>query len=431
MAIDLFIHNIGDLATVAGPGNGPRRGPALRNAARIAGGALAIANGQIVALGREKSVRRDLVLAAQTPMVDAQGGAVTPGFVDPHTHLVFAGTREQEYAIRVAGGSYEEILAAGGGINQTRSLTQAASEDALIATTLPHLQRMLAHGTTTVEAKSGYGLDVANELKLLRVARRLATAQPIEIVSTFLGAHLVPVEYRHDPAAYVDLIIDKMLPAVVAEGLADYCDVWCDEGIFDRAQSARILTAARAAGLGLRLHANQLGAGEGTRLAVELGAASVDHLERLPPAQIPLLAASDTIAVLVPGVAFASGGPQADARALIDAGAAVALATDFNPGSCYTESMPMIMALACNEMAMTPTEALVAATFNAACSLGRASRVGSLEVGKQADLVLWSVPNIESIPYHFGVNRVDRLFKAGRLVVEGGQPITTPSRQSG
>ncbi|MDQ4075687.1 MAG: imidazolonepropionase [Chloroflexota bacterium] len=421
MQVDLLIHNIGELVTIAGANEAPRRGAGLRELGIIHNGAVAVSGQEIVAVGPTDVVHSIVEVGAITQVIDGTGKTVIPGFVDPHTHLVFAGTREHEYTLRLAGATYEEILSAGGGINYTTRLTRAGSEEELFDIAWEHLNTMLGHGTTTVEAKSGYGLEVESEVKLLRVIRRLDEAHPIDLVPTFLGAHLVPSEYRDRPDKYVRVIIEEMLPRVANEGLAKYCDVWCDEGIFTVEQSRRMLERARSLGMRLRVHANQLASGGGTRLAVGMGADSVDHLERLPEDAIELLAKSDTIATLLPGVAFTLGGPYAEARTLIDRGTAVALATDFNPGSCFTESMPIIIALACSQLRMTPAEAIVASTINAAWSLNRADRIGSLEPGKQADLVLFDMPNHAHLPYHFGVNLVHAVVKAGRIVVEDGK----------
>lgn len=395
----------------------------MRDLGIVVGGAIAVGDGRILAAGPSDAVRAALPAGTIPRIIDASGGVAMPGFVDPHTHLVFAGTREREYALRIEEASYEEILAAGGGIFQTTRLTRAASEEQLVETARRHLDTMLRYGTTTAEAKSGYGLDPESELKLLRVIRRLDAIHPIDLVPTFLGAHVVAAEYRDNPDAYVELIVNAMLPRVSAEQLAEYCDVWCDEGIFSVEQSRRILEAARQLGLRLRLHANQLSEIGGTRLAVEVGADSVDHLERLPEADIPLLAAHPIVATLVPGVAFSLNDRYPAARKLIDAGVAVALASDLNPGSCFTESIPMVIALACNALRMTPEEAITAATINAAWSINRADRIGSLEPGKQADIVLFDMPNYLHLPYHFGVNLVRTVIKAGKVVVEDGALI--------
>lgn len=423
MQVDLFIDNVGQLITLAGPNATPRRGAELAELGTVENGAAAVAGTEIVAAGSRTAVRDAVELTDVTRVIDAGNGVVMPGFVDPHTHPIFAGTREDEFALRVAGATYEEILAQGGGILNTMRRTRATTEDDLFYTARPHLDTMLRYGTTTVEAKSGYGLDTESELKQLRVIRRLNAKHPLDVVATFLGAHVVPPEFSSDPDGYVDLIIEEMLPTVAEEGLADYCDVWCEETIFSESQSRRILAAAQAHGFRLRLHANQLSSAGGTRLGVELGADSVDHLERLPAEDIPALAASDTIATLLPGVAFTLNDPYPDARALINAGVAVALGTDFNPGSCFTESMPMVCALACNELRMTPAEVITAATLNAAWSLNRAYRLGSLEAGKQADMLILDAPDYRHLPYHFGVNLVQTVIKAGTVVVDDGRLV--------
>lgn len=423
MRVDLLVDNIGQLITLAGPNITPRRGPELGELGIVANGAVAVAGDTILAAGARDAVRNATDSSDATRVIDAGNGVVMPGFVDPHTHPVFAGTREDEYALRVAGATYEEILAQGGGILNTMQRTRAATEDDLFRTAYAHLDTMLRYGTTTVEAKSGYGLDTESELKQLRVIRRLDAEHPLDVVSTFLGAHVVPPAYDGRSDEYVDLLIEGTLPAVIDEALADYCDVWCEETIFSESQSQRILEAAQAYGLRLRLHANQLSAAGGTRLGVELGADSVDHLERLPVEDIPMLAASDTVATLLPGVAFTLNSSYPDARALIDAGVAVALGTDFNPGSCFTESMPIVLALACNDLRMTPAEAITAATINAAWSLNRADRIGSLEADKQADMLILDAPDYRQLPYHFGVNLVRTVIKAGTIVVGDGRLV--------
>lgn len=421
MHVDLLIDNIGQLITLAGPHATPRRGAELGQLGVVEHAAIAIAGTNILAVGPRDAVHHAADITENTRIIEADNRVVMPGFVDPHTHPVFAGTRADEYALRVAGATYEEILARGGGILDTMRRTRAATADDLFQTARSHLDTMLRYGTTTVEAKSGYGLDTKSELKLLRVIRRLDAEHPLDVVSTFMGAHVTPPEFHNRIDDYVKLIIEQMLPAVVDEGLADYCDVWCEETIFNESQSRHILEAAQAYGLRLRLHANQLTAAGGTQLGVEIGADSVDHLERLPAEEIPRLAQSSTIATLLPGVAFTLHEPYPEARALIDAGVAVALGTDFNPGSCFTESMPMVLALACNQLRMTPAEAITAATINAAWSLNRADRIGSLEAGKQADMLVIDAPDYRHLPYHFGVNLVHTVIKAGHVVVQDGR----------
>ncbi|MGH9593401.1 MAG: imidazolonepropionase, partial [Bryobacteraceae bacterium] len=343
-----------------------------------------------------------------------------PGFVDSHTHLVFAASRAEEYERRIGGASYEQIANAGGGIlSSVKKVRGAASAD-LEMRARTALRRFAEHGTTTLEAKSGYGLDMESELKVLRLQRILGKTQPVEIVSTFLGAHVVPSEYRkrRDGAnAYVEFLAHRMIPDVAREGLAEFCDVFCDRGAFTVTQARRVLTAARACGMGLRLHTEQLARTGGTRLAVELHAASADHLEKANAADIWALARSEVVATLIPGCGFHLGlGHTAPARKLIDAGAIVALATDYNPGTSPTLSMSMILSLACANLRMSPAEAIAAATLNAAYSLRRHARIGSLEVGKFADLAAFDVADYREIPYYFGVNLCALTMKRGKAI---------------
>lgn len=403
-------------------GSAPRRGAALRELGIIKNGALLIRDGRIAAIGSEAQVKR---AARKLPPkerkrireLDAQGAVALPGFVDSHTHLVFPASRAEEYEMRIAGATYEQIAAAGGGILSTVGKLRKASPASLKQRALRSLAHMAAHGTTTVEAKSGYGLDPASELKILRLHRELAKAQPLEIISTFLGAHVPPPEFRNRPDAYVELLCRRLIPQVATAGLAEYCDVYCDRGAFTLEQSRRILTAARACGLGLRLHAEQLMRSGGAQLAVELHASSADHLEQIKSDDIRALASSDVTCTLLPGCCFHLGLQHyAPARALVEAGAIVALATDFNPGTSPTLNMQTILSLACTQMRMTPAEAIAAATLNAAYSLGRAERIGSLEVGKFADLALFAVEDYREIPYYFGVNHCVLTLKRGKII---------------
>jgi len=340
--------------------------------------------------------------------------------VDSHTHLVFAASRAEEYEMRIAGASYEEIAREGGGILSSVKRLRAATEESLQQRALTALQQFAAHGTTTVEAKSGYGLDAASELKTLRIHRELKRAQPLDIVSTFLGAHVVPPEYRRRGKSaddYVELVAQELIPQAAREGLAEYCDVFCDRGAFTVKQARRILTAGRACGLQPRLHAEQLARAGATQLGVELHAASCDHLEKINRADIRALAKSDTVATLLPGCCFHLGLAHfAPARELIEAGAIVALATDYNPGTSPTLSMPMILSLACTQMRMTPAEALGAATINAAYSLGRQKQTGSIEVGKLADLAVFDLDDYREIPYYFGVHHCRLTLKRGKVI---------------
>lgn len=354
--------------------------------------------------------------------IDVQGRVVLPGFVDSHTHLVHAASRAEEYELRIAGASYEEIARKGGGILNSVKKLRGASKEELKQRARAALREFAAHGTTTVEAKSGYGLDVASELKILQAHRELATEQPLEIVSTFLGAHVVPPEYRGKRGGadqYVALLIDKILPEIATQKLAEFCDVFCDRGAFTRIQSERILLAAKKLGLTPRVHAEQLSRTGATQLAVGLGAASCDHLEHVNRADVRALGKSKTVATLLPGCDFHLGlKDYAPARALIDAGAIVALATDYNPGTSPTLSMSMILSLACTQLRMTPAEAICAATINGAYALHRDKVAGSLETGKQADLSVFDVDDYREIPYYFGVNKCWMTVKKGEIVYQ-------------
>jgi imidazolonepropionase len=352
--------------------------------------------------------------------VDVGGRVVLPGFVDSHTHLIHAASRAEEYELKIQGASYEEIARKGGGILNSVKKLRAATTEQLKQRARGVLEEFASYGTTTVEAKSGYGLDVASELNILRLQRELGDEQPMEIVSTFLGAHLVPSEFRDKPGGaerYIEILVEQMLPEVVNEGLAEFCDVFCDRGAFTRKQAERILTAGREHGLVPRLHAEQLSRSGATQLGVKLGAASCDHLEHVNDADIRALAKSRTVATLLPGCDFHLGWKQyAPARKLIEAGALVALATDYNPGTSPTMSMPMVLSLACTQLRMTPAEAISAATINAAYALKREKSVGSLEVGKQADLAVFGVEDYREIPYYFGMQRCWMTVKRGKII---------------
>jgi len=409
-----IITNVSQLVTLAGPVR-PRVGHELRELGIIEGGAVLVRDGFVVAAGPSREVESNPGPRAER--IDAGGSVVMPGFVDAHTHPVFAGTREDEYEMRAAGMTYQEIAQRGGGIRSTVRKTRAASEQELFKLALPRVRQLLEHGTTTIEAKSGYGLTLEDELKILRVIGRLNAETPLDLVPTFLGAHEIPDEYRDARADYVKLVIEEMLPKVAAEELARYADVFCESHVFSVDDSRRVLTRAKELGLGLRIHADQLSLSGGAILASELGAATADHLEWTDDAGIEALVRAGVMAVLLPGAVFNLGLTRyAPARAMIEAGVAVALATDFNPGSSPTPSMQMILSLACTQMRMTPAEAITASTINAAYSLGVGSRVGSLEPGKQADIVVFDCPDYRQIPYFCGVNHARMVFKSGRLV---------------
>src|SRR4051812_37188201 len=407
MNSDLLIQHAAQLITVASPG-GLRRGAALRELGAIRDGALAITNGRIVAIGTTAELH-DLADSA-TQVIDATGKAVLPGFVDAHTHVVFAGDRVDEFERRLEGATYLEIMAAGGGIMSTVRATRAASEDQLVAESAERLHQMLAHGTTTAEAKSGYGLTTADELKMLRVIDTLNATQPLELAPTFLGAHALPTEYADRADEYLALVVDEMLPTVRARGEPlPFVDIFCDDGAFTPMQLERVLGAARALGFPLKAHVDEFAALGGTPAAAALGALSVDHLIASGDADLAALRDHPTtIATLMPATPFGLGlGRYAPARRMIDEyGLAVALGSDLNPGTCWCVAMPFAIALACRGMRMTPAEALVAATINAAYAVGHGGRIGSLEPGKQADVIILSVPDYRQLAYRIGENLV-------------------------
>jgi len=350
------------------------------------------------------------------PTIDAAGKTVAPGFIDSHTHLVFAGSREEEFEARVKGASYQQIAAEGGGIQSTVKLVRQASKSELMQLTRSRLDRLLSHGVTTVEVKSGYGLSLADELKCLEVIADLNAEGPLELVPTFLGAHSIPPEYSTNREAYIRHLVDEILPEVARTRLADFCDVFCEEGVFSLEESERILRQAKELGLGLKLHANELSPLGGAELAGKLGAISADHLLCISGAGIEAMAKSGTIATLLPGTAFFLALQPAPARKLLAAGVRVALATDCNPGTCPTENLPLIGTMACVQMKMTPAEVLAGLTVIAAAAVGQADRLGTLRPGMQADLAILKVPNFQHMLYHFGANHVWRVIKRGRVV---------------
>jgi imidazolonepropionase len=370
-------------------------------------------NGRIAWIG---PTNKTPPLPAGVEVIDATGKVVTPGLVDSHTHLIFAGTRENEFEQRLQGKTYQEIAAQGGGINATVRRVRQASKEELKALARPRLERLMRFGVTTVEVKSGYGLSLADEIKCLEAIAELNAEGPWELVPTFLGAHAVPAEFRDDRAGYIDLLVDEMLPEVARRRLAKFCDVFCETGVFSLAESERILGKARDLGLKLKVHADELTPLGGAELAARLGAVSADHLLCISDAGIEALAASGTVATLLPGTAFFLGMPYAPARKLLERGVAVALASDCNPGTCPTENLPLVGAMACTGMKMLPAEVLTALTRHAAAALGRADTLGTLAVGKQADLVIWEVPDYRQLFYHFGVNHAWRVIKRGQVV---------------
>jgi imidazolonepropionase len=417
LANSLLISGASQLLTMRG--SGPRRGDSLSNLGLIKGGALLVRDGLIAAVGTRGEVEK-LPEARGAEKLDLGGRVALPGFVDSHTHLIHAASRAEEYQLKIAGASYEEIARKGGGILNSVKKLRAAISEALKKRALGALKQFAAYGTTTIEAKSGYGLDVANELKILRLHKELAGEQLVEIVSTFLGAHVVPGEYRGKAGGaerYIKLIEQNMLPEIGESRLAEFCDVFCDRGAFTVEQSKRVLQAGRQWGLAPRVHAEQLSRTGAARLAILMRAASCDHLEHVNKSDIQALGKSETVATLLPGCDFHLGLEHyAPARALIDARAIVSLATDYNPGTSPTLSMPMILSLACTQLRMTPAEAITAATINGAYALRRGESIGSLEVGKQADFAVFEVADYREIPYYFGVNHCWMTVKRGRVI---------------
>jgi imidazolonepropionase len=412
---DLLLHNLAEVATPEGVT--ARRGADQGRIRRLRGAEVLCRDGRIVFVGPEDERVRRFGELPGTERLDGRGGTLVPGFVDPHTHLPWAGSREEEFAARLAGATYQEIAAAGGGILSSVAATRRAGEDELAAATLRRLDLMLAHGTTTAEAKSGYGLTLDDELKQLRALRWAAAAHPVELVPTLLAAHEVPAEHRADRGRYLDLVCEEIIPAAAAEGLARFCDVFCEHGVFSADESRRVLAAGARHGLAPRLHADEFVDSGGAELAGELGALSADHLIAVSPAGIAALARSGVTAVLLPGTSFfLMKHRYAPARRLIEAGVPVALATDCNPGSSYTESMPMVLVLAVFELGLSIEESLTAATLNAACCLGLGGEIGSIEEGKRADLALLDAPNLLHLAYHYGVNPVVGVVKGGRVV---------------
>jgi imidazolonepropionase len=415
MTAELLIHGLGEVATPLG--SSPRRGAEQRQVRRLRDAEVLCRDGRIAFVGTAAERRRRFGELPDIARLDGRGGTLVPGFVDPHTHLPWAGSREDEFAARLGGKTYQEIAAAGGGILATVAATRRASEEELAAAVRRRLDLMLAWGTTTAEAKSGYGLSLEGELKQLRAIRVASSGHAVELLPTLLAAHEVPAEWRHDRAGFLDLVCGEIVPAAAEAGLARFCDVFCEQGVFDAAESRRVLLAGARHGLGPRLHADEFVDSGGAELAAELGARSADHLIAVSDAGVEALARAGVVAVLLPGTSFfLMKHRYAPARRLIEAGVPVALATDCNPGSSHTESMPMVMVLAVFELGLSVEESLTAATLNAACSLGLGHEIGSIEVGKRADLVLLGLPNLLHLAYHFGINPVAAVIKAGRRV---------------
>ncbi|WP_374016078.1 imidazolonepropionase [Paenibacillus thiaminolyticus] len=418
--IDLLIHNIGTLITMQGS-RGPHTGREMSEVGAVRRGAVAIRDGLIVAAGSEDEVMAEIGGLAIERKHDAQGLLVTPGLIDPHTHLVHGGSREHELALKLKGMSYLEILAQGGGILSTVRATRQATEEELYAKAKTSLDMMLSFGVTTAEAKSGYGLTLEDELKQLRVAHRLNREHPVDLVSTFMGAHVVPEEYKGRSGEFVRLVIEQMLPEVKRQGLAEFCDVFCEHGVFSVDESEQILLAAKELGFGLKIHADEIEPIGGAQLAGKLGCISAEHLIAASDEGLEAMRQAGVVAVCLPATSFNLRlTHHARARTMIEMGLAVALSTDYNPGSSPTEALQLVMTLGCLNLGMTPEEVLTAVTINAAHAIGRADTVGSIEAGKQADLVIFKADNLAYLPYHFGINHVHTVFKRGNVVVSTG-----------
>ncbi|TCP63563.1 imidazolonepropionase [Baia soyae] len=421
--IDLLIYNIGCLVTMQGSPK-PRAGTEQSKVHMIHHGAIAIQGEQIVAVGIEEEVRKSIQGLTVVKELDAQGCLVTPGLIDPHTHLVHGGSREHELDLKLKGVPYLEILAQGGGILNTVQATRKATEEELCLQAKRSLDLMLLFGATTVEAKSGYGLTLEDEVKQLRVAKQLHESHPVDIVSTFMGAHAVPVEYKGRSEEYVNLVLEEMLPEVKRLGLAEFCDIFCEHGVFSVEESRKILLKAKELGFKIKIHADEIESIGGAELAGELGCISAEHLLATDTEGIEALKKAGTIAVCLPATSFNLRlQKHAPARDMIESGVPVALSTDYNPGSSPTESLQLVMTLACLNLRMTPEEVLTAMTINAAHAVGKADTIGSLEVGKQADIVLYNATNLAYLPYHFGINHVHSVVKKGNIVVSEGKLI--------
>jgi len=413
MNADVIIINISQLVTLA-HNNAPRRGKEMEESAIVTSAGIAIKGGNIIEINDTRAIEKKY---SAPELIDAQGKIATPGFVDCHTHPVFVHTREDEFAMRLQGKSYVEIALAGGGILNTIQTTRDADEDLLLELAKKRILKMISLGTTTLEAKSGYGLNTESELKQLRVIKRLQEELPLEIVPTFLGAHEFPAEYRNNHSGYVELLCKEMIPAVAEQGIAEFCDIFTEAHTFNLEESRQILSCAAEHGLKLKMHCDEIEPMGGAELAAEMKCISADHLGSTEERGIEALKTAGVIPVLLPATLFSLQSKKyANARLMMDLGLPVAIATDYNPGSCNCDSMQFTMSLTCLKMGLTPSAALCAATLNAAYALNRGNQIGSLEAGKKADLILWDIPGINFIPYHLGSSYVDRVLKCGKTI---------------
>jgi imidazolonepropionase len=413
MKAQLIIKNIGQLATMAG--NAPRVGTDMHNIEILKNAYVAISNGKFIDLGCGDYSH---LVDENTVIHDANGLTVTPGLVDGHTHIVHGGSREHEFAMKLEGVPYIEILKKGGGILSTVRSTKEASFEELYNKAKKSLDIMLKFGVTTVEGKSGYGLELDTELKQLEVAKKLNNDHPVDLVSTFMGAHAVPAEYKENPKEYIDIIINEMMPKVKELGLAEFCDVFCEEGVFSVDETKLILEEAKKLGFGAKVHADEIVSLGGAELSAEVGCISADHLMAASEEGMKMMADKGVIANILPGTSFSLMKNYANARKMIELKVPVALSSDYNPGSCPSENMQFVMQLGCLGLKMTPNEVLSSVTINAACAIGREKEIGSIEVGKKADLVIFDAPNVDYLMYHFGINHTKKVYKEGKLVVD-------------
>ncbi len=410
----LLIKNIGQLITMEG--TVPRIGKDLNNLGIIENGGITISGDEIISVGPSDEIEGKVTLNDNCEIIDVHGAVVTPGLIDPHTHPVFSMTREKEFEMRIAGKTYMEIANAGGGIRASVRDLRSTPKETLINKTKQRLDRMLRYGITTIEAKSGYGLSTASEIKQLEVIKELNQSHPIDLVPTFLGAHEIPDEYRDNHEGYINILINEMIPQVVDKKLAEFSDIFTEEGVYDTEESRKIQKAAKKAGLKIKFHADELESVGGAELAAELGAISADHLVYISEAGIKAIATSKTVAVLLPGTTFSLAGKQyAPARKMIEEGVIIALSTDCNPGSSYSESLPFMTSLAALQMKLTAAEAISAITVNAACAIDRGGKIGQIKAGLKADLVIWDMADYREMPYHYGVNLVKKVIKNGKL----------------
>lgn len=415
MKADLILKNIGKLVTMQGSSNFKVK-EEMNNTQIIEDAYIAVKNGKILAIGVGDIFGN--IIGPNTQIHDAQGLLVTPGLIDSHTHLVHGGSRENEFSMKLNGIPYIEILKNGGGILSTVKSTRESSKEELYQKAKKSLDRMLEFGVTTIEAKSGYGLELNTEIKQLEIAKLLDKTHPIDLVHTFLGAHAILQEYKENHKVYIDILVDEMLPKIKNMGLAEFCDVFCEEGVFSIEESEYILSSAKKMGYKLKIHADEIESLGGAELAAKLGCISADHLMAASDKGIKMMVENKVVANILPATSFNLNKNYADCRKMIDMGAIVSLSSDYNPGSCPSENLQFVMQLGCLHLNMTPNEVLTSVTINAAYAIDRADKIGSLEVGKNADFVVFDAPNVEYLMYHFGINHTQRVYKNGKLVVD-------------